>query len=462
MLMRHWTHARCMDERGVALISVMLLVMIASALGAALTISSITETQIARNYQVAAEARWAAEAGISHAVEVTMVELRDWQTNGFASASAAMSDLLLGPDDASGTAATDADNGSLEALGIPRPPATLNLAGLPGISYEARVFDEDDPARGVTLSAADQVRIGENTNVVNDGNTRIVVRAIGYASNGAVGTVEVTIAPLSLPALITNGDLTIFGNAEISGVHSNADLTLSGNAEITEDATASGSYSASGSVSVGGISGGSHSIMTVPSVQAIDHRPKADFILTVGGTLTTPAGVVICDASGDNDACEGIGYGWEYEGANGWKLDGNHASITAGTYYVEGDVDIVGNQGSTLDPLDVTVIAEGSIDVSGNTHLAPHYPGLLFVTDGDLAATGNFYADTVEGQMLVHEQVDLTGNVTLAGQVLVEDAANASSLVTADSITGNTSLDYTGAGAGGSLTFGVTAWRRAR
>ena len=376
-----------------------------------------------------------------------------------------MSDLLLGPDDQSGSAGQDADNGSLEALGIPRPPTTLNLAGLPGISYEARVFDEDDPARGVTLSAADQVRIGENTNVVSDGNTRIVVRAIGYASNGAVGTVEVTIAPLSLPALITNGDLTIDGNGGITGtggsVHSNANLTLDGNTSIAVDATASGTYSASGNAVVGGTTGGGQSTMTVPSVRAIDHRPKADFILTAGGTLTTPGGAVICDSLGSKHACQDIGYGWEYEGPEsneGWELDHNNATMVPGTYYVEGRAGIKGNQGSLLNPLQVTVIAEGDIDVEGNTHLAPHYPGLLFVTDGDLAATDNFHADTVEGQMLVHEQVDLTGNVTLAGQVLVEDAANASSLVTANSITGNTSLDYTGAG--GSSSFGVTAWRR--
>ena len=392
-----------------------------------------------------------------------IAELRDWQTNGFASASAAMSDLLLGPDDQGGTAATDADNGSLEVLGIPRPPATLNLVGLPGITYEARVFDEDDPARGLTLFAADQTRIGEPTgDVVSDENTRIVVRAIGYATNGAVATIEATIAPVVLPAIVTNGDLTISGNASVTGtegsVHANGDLTLSGNAAITKDATSSGGYSASGSVVVGGAYGESQPLMTVPSVRASDHLSKADFILTSGGTLTPPEGAVICDASADNDACEDIGYGGEYEGASGWKLNGNHASIIAGTYYVEGGVDISGNQGSTLDPLEVTIIAEGSIDVSGNVDLVPDYPGLLFVTDGDLEASGNFVANTTEGQMLVHEQVELTGNVTLAGQLLVEDAANASNLVTANSISGNAMQAYNG-GLAGPIDFTVTAWR---
>ena len=59
-----------------------------------------------------------------------------------------MTDLLLGPDGRSGNAAADADNGSLEALGIPRPPAQVALAGVFGTGYETRVYDEDDPARG--------------------------------------------------------------------------------------------------------------------------------------------------------------------------------------------------------------------------------------------------------------------------------------------------------------------------
>ena len=36
-----------------------------------------------------------------------------------------MTGLFQGPDGLTGTAATDADNGSLENLGIPRPPGVL-------------------------------------------------------------------------------------------------------------------------------------------------------------------------------------------------------------------------------------------------------------------------------------------------------------------------------------------------
>ena len=150
-----------------ALISVLLLLLIVSAATAALAVSGQTEAIIASNYEMTVQAQAAAEAGVSHAVDVTATFLAAWEANGFASAGAAMTSLLLGPDGQAGTAPTDADNGSLENFGIPRPPGALVLAGVAGAGYRARVFDDDDPARGLTLTAADEVRIGEDGQATN-------------------------------------------------------------------------------------------------------------------------------------------------------------------------------------------------------------------------------------------------------------------------------------------------------
>jgi hypothetical protein len=124
-------------------------------------------------------------------VAAAIAKLEQWQTDGFPSESAALTRLLRGPDDATGTPATDADNGSLASLGI--PVAGLGLAGVPGISYAARLFDEDDPARGTALSDADRTRIGEDGSAVTDANSRGIVRAIGRAGGGALAIVEATI-----------------------------------------------------------------------------------------------------------------------------------------------------------------------------------------------------------------------------------------------------------------------------
>ena len=138
---------RAHEEQGIALIGVLLLLVIISASTAALTVSGRTEIAISRNHEMATQAQVAAEAGLNHALDVTVAFLGQWQANGFATPGAAMTGLLLGPDDLSGTVATDADNGSLEATGIPRPPGRLTLAGPLGSQYEARIFDDDDPAR---------------------------------------------------------------------------------------------------------------------------------------------------------------------------------------------------------------------------------------------------------------------------------------------------------------------------
>lgn len=459
-------------EHGMALIGVILLLMTMTALCAALAVSGNTETLIARNHQSAAEARAAAEAGLNHALEVTVANLRNWQASGFASRSAAMSGLLDGPDNLSGTSATDADNGSLEALGIPGPPARLTLAGLPGFTYEARVFDEDDPARGVTLSAADLERIGENTLTATDANTRLVVRAIGYASGNAVATIEATLAPLTLPAIVTNGSLTISGNPTITGtegsVHSNTNLTISGNPTISENATASGIYSTSGSPTIGGAFGGGYGNLAVPTVQACNYVSNADFVLNDDGTMTTVAtatcivntdGTKSTVVTGTTASCNPCAGAWVYNsGNNEWVISGN-AAPAVGIYYIEGRATISGNPGSAVTPAQISIIAEGSIEISGNPDLQPDSPDLLFVTDGDLKIGGNLGLPiALEGQMLVREQVSLGGNPTLAGQLLVEDAANVSTVVTANSISGNPTFVYNGI-AGGS-DFIVSAWRR--
>lgn len=447
------------SERGMALIGVILLLMTMSALGAALAISGNTETYIARNQQTAAEARAAAEAGVNHAVDVTIDQLEDWPGN-FATASDAVSDLLLGPDGASGTSQTDADNGSLADLGIPLSQQTLN--NLPNISYEVRLFDEDDPNRGVTLSSAEIISIGENSLAASDANSRLVVRAIGRASGNAVSTLEATIGPVILPAVVTNEDLELSGNVTIAGteggVHSNADLDISGNAiVVAEDATASGTYEDSGTPVIGGDAGGGYPTKRVPSVDATEYLWRADFILTDTGIMTDQAGTVICDASADEDACRDLGYGWRYEGANGWRVRPGTQTMTAATYYVEGDARISGNLGSAVAPQQISVIAEGSIQVEATQHLRPDTPALLFVTNEDLEMDGNVTAITEEAQMLAHEQISLDGTVELSGQVLAEDAAAVSDLVTSNEIDGTVIVIYNGIV--GRNIFTVTAWR---
>ena len=466
---RHNGGGRLESARGAALVTVLMMLMILSALGTAMTTSGQTEMMVARNAVSAAQSHAAAESGLNHAVELTIPNLQQFTANGFANVSAAITALLVGPDGLSGTAATDADNGSFEVLGIPRPPAVLALGAANGVTYEARIFDDDDPARGTALTAADVARIGEDNDPTTDANSTVVIQAIGYALDNTMVTLEATMAnaAVNLPAIAVGGELTISGNPTITGtqggVHANDDLDISGNPDIAQNATATGDFDISGSPSIGGISGGGHASLPIPPVAAIDHKVHADFILNATGQMTDQLGNVICDASADNSACQTAGYDWEYKGVDGWAAPAN--GETAGTYYVEGDANISGNHGSAADPWAVTIIAEGSIEIGGNSDITPDTPELLFVTDGDLKISGALDTDlTVEGAILVHEQIQLSGNPTLSGQIIVEDADNASDLVTENTISGNATISYNGTlgGGGGAGIFTLSAWREVR
>jgi hypothetical protein len=449
------THHRrgASSERGMALIAVLLLLLLVSSLGAALAMSSSTETIIAKNQENSAQARAAAEAGLNHALEAAMTKLQSYEADGFLLVSPAMTALLVGPDGASGSTATNLDNGSLENFGVPRPPTRLQLGGLTGVFYEARLFDDDDPARGVTLATADVTRILENNQATNDANDKIVLRAVGYAPGSATSTIEATISAMTLPAIVTNKSLTISGSPVIAGtnggVHSNVNLTISGSPTIAKNATASGTYVTSGSPTVGGNTGGGYDKLPIPPVAAIDHLSKADYILNADGTMTDVM-------TGLTTSCSTCANAWTHNPAQGWRIASNNTPLP-GTYYVKGNVTISGTPGTSAVPAEMSIIAEGWIDISGNCFLQPHSPELLFVTDRDLKLGGTLSANVLEGQMLVHEQLMISGNPVLAGQILVEDASNLSSLVTNNTISGNPTVTYNGF-AGTSVMI-VSAWR---
>ena len=120
-----------------------------------------------------------------------------------------------------------------------------------------------------------------------------------------------------------------------------------------------------------------------------------------------------------------------------------------------------GNPGSPVNPLRITIIATGSIAITGNPDLQADTPELLFVTDGDLKIAGTIDVPlAVEGQMLVHEQIMIVGNPTLAGQILVEDAVDLSTLVVGNQISGNATISYNGTF--GDNIFAVISWQEVR
>ena len=442
-------------ERGAALIAVLLLLMMLSALSAALVVNGQTETLISYNERAATQAGAAAEAGLNHAVELATTFIRDWNDNGFASIEEALDALLLGPDGLSGTAATDADNGSLGTrAGITAAEqialgTRVTIAAGIDAQYEAFVMDDD--------ATAPDEPAGD---LYDDENGKVVVRATGYATDETKVVLEATLSEYLLAAVIVNGDLDVGGSVEITGsgggMHTNGDLVISGGAaSVTGTITASGSYTGSGT----GYGGAPE--LEVLEVSASDYLSYADYILTSSGTMTDQVGTVLCDtASGGKGKNETKCNDWSFDSGSGeWGI-GNNDTPTDGTYYVEGPVDIAGSPGTTGMPVNLSIIAEGSIDISGSPTIAAETPDLLFVTDGDLEISGSPDTTSARGQILVHEQVQFTGTWSHNGQIIVENSASIDDLVTANDLSGNVTISYSGGL--GTGVFTVQGWRDVR
>jgi len=305
------------------------------------------------------------------------------------------------------------------------------------------------------------------------------------------------LGPYKLPAIVTGGDLTLSGSVSIiagdnGGVHANGDLDINGSGLITGidpetglpalengTVTASGSYDDSVSTVVTNpdASGGGYADKNLPNVDASFYRSWADYVLESTGQLTcnrtggctigaTPYayGGTICNAaSNPHNQCSD-NFGWIYDdGTPAWRLMATgktNPTYGEATFYAETLVELQ-QAGSVADPLNLTILAEGSIDVSGNVVLTPDSTELLFVTDGDLQITGNLNMPLAEGQMLVHEQVRISSSAAvILGQLVIEDAEEIDDLVTGASSIQGATITYTGDV--GNTLFYIGGWREVR
>lgn len=471
-------HVPPRSERGIALIVVLLLMAVLSGLATGFAMTGQVESAMANNEVYYAGARAAAEAGINRATAAIRLEEN---TN-----------LLWGNDNTVDNlnpgAAVNADNGDLGFLLTGASPYVLE--GTNGrYSYTVEVLDDDDPALygGANLTPAQLIAMGnEGTAGVpdpfNDHNTRLILRATGFGPSNTTVTVArvllTTIIPIPgstvNPAILVDGDLVLDGNVSILGpegsVHANGDLEVTGtSATVSKNATASGTFTAPNGFDAGGSQGGDYASINIPPVSANDFLGIADFILHDNGTGTLGDGVTPCGVlCGD----------WSFNDADGpggnpgtWEISSNSAS-QEGTFFVEGFATISGSPGTNSNPLNLTIIATASISITGSPNLAPdtlnNTQAIQFVTDGDLKIGGSGEAGTssatVEGQIFVKEQIQMSGTPNFEGRIIVQNDASVFNDITTNSISGTPTITYNGTLPGYVIpptteyTYNVTGW----
>jgi hypothetical protein len=451
-------HAR--SERGIALVVVLLLMAVLSGLATGFAMNGQVESSMAHNEVYYAGARAAAEAGMNRAIEAIRYN-KD-------------ANLLLGQDGLSDTAVAanagvNADNGNVGFLFTAAPTVSpYALDPNSQYTYTIQIFDDDDPRLYTAPLSVDQLNamvgtagIPEDGFGQTDTNEQLILRATGFGPSNTVVTLarvllsqaNVSVPPPSLnPAILVNGDLNIGGNINVRGlagsVHANGDLAVDGaSASISKNATASGDFSAkSKNFDAGGAEGGGYASITVPDIHTADYTHLAKYTLHADGSMTK------VDNLGVVTACVIECLGWtQVPGPGGTWTIGSNAAPT-GTFYVEGPVKISGSPGTAASPIAMSVIATGSIDISGSPKFAPALSKdgvdhkYQFITDGDLnigGAAGLVDPET-EGQILVREQIKIAGNPKFRGRILVGDADDVFGDVTTNAIPGNPTFTYDG------------------
>lgn len=259
-----------------------------------------------------------------------------------------------------------------------------------------------------------------------------------------------TRGPLSISGSPTVGDPIFQG--QCGGVHTNDELWISGNPSISGDATARGNppgdpdedLHVSGHPTLGPGSGSNKPEEVVPVINPADFLNIATaslpanqvFQMKANGQVLNGAGALITTlASGDS-------YNeWRYTSGSPtlWSLSGNTG--INGTYYLEGNVIVSGNPGSSSTPWVTTLIATGDLEVSGNAEIQTSVTDTLFVAGLDIKISGN-PSNGFNGLIAAHEQFSLSGNPTINGLLIAEDASSTSSTVTSNTVSGNPTINY--------------------
>jgi cytoskeletal protein CcmA (bactofilin family) len=382
------------DERGTALITALLLMASLTAIGVFSTNVTTVNQEITGNLKASKRAFYLAEAGMHHAKIFLSQNKGNWNAYGNAT------------------------------------PQTL-------------------------LPATQLATVGTYTVTIQDaGGGGRRVRSIGNTSSNAMTVLESLMRIGSFNpgnAITVGGNLTLSGNPTIEGtnggVHANGNLSISGSVYISENATATGTYSQSGSPTIGATAAGSQPQVTIPAVDPTVFAASTDYRLAADGNVYDKNGV-----AQPLDEKKHDWNGWNFSSGT-WNLSGN-TTINA-TLYIEGNASISGSPGSATSPWIATIIATGSIQLSGSPVMRPPTqtdPGnlyrsgtenLLFVAGQDVQITGT-PNQVLQGIIAAHEQVSLSGNSQVTGFIIADDASNKGTVVVNDAVQGNIDLTYNG------------------
>jgi len=374
-----------------------------------------------RNRESATRAVHVSEAGIAHTLGLMRGSLR----------MHSFTRLLRGSDNLIPTA----DDSVLTGWGLSSSDE-IPLAGQTFQGHTYFVSVRDDAADG-------------DANPATDLNGRVLVRCRAVTTDGASAEVAAIVGAVPFPAVAADGDLNFSGNPEIlgacGGVHSNGNVFGGGTPVVQTQATATGTATGTFKQPDGSNAPklGGQPEVPIPDLAPLTYCAGADFRLTAtGNSVNLNTGVSTPAIGSEVD-------GWKRSSGPPevkWTLSGN--SSVDGTYCVEGNAYVSGNTGSAASPRKMSIIATGSIEISGNPYMtADHDDGIMLLAGGDVSISGNPSAGSLSYQGLIYAgaQCKVSGNPALFGQLMCANGpqpAGSVNFVSAHDMSGNFELTF--------------------
>lgn len=424
-------------RRGAALPAALFGLVTITVLASAIFAASTVQSSSTKNREHSARALQLAEDGLAHAVTVLRDTLKGQP----------FTRLLRGSDNST---TANADDGRVTGFGM-SSAITIPVAGrsFDGGSYTALVYDDDD---------------GDG-NLRADVNFRVKLRCDATTTDGGKASLEVVLGVDVLPAIAANGSLTMANNAKALGycgaVHANDDLTLSGTGTVVASTvTASDQVSGTTKDSLGAAKspiGGRPPVeipaMTyaqfcgTPGTNATTNFNDVELWLTSTGVLYRK-GIATGVTSAISSTTKYHGW-WYTAGTSTWSFtSGGTPAPVPGKVCIEGNVEMSGNIGSATIPFQISVIATGSVRVSGTPYLTPATTDSIgIVSGGDVSIAGNPSAGAIsyEGLIYAHSQCLGTGSATMRGQLLCANnptPATATEWIATNTLQGNFQVTY--------------------
>ncbi len=416
-------------ETGAALVTAIFVLLLITLLGVLIYRISVISYAISLNERNNTEAFYAADAGISHAMEL------------IAKVPGSKYSLIL----------------QAGANPLPGTGDELSVPTLPGLWPAAdSIYAGDNTSGGVTgfgaggqgrywVSVRNDTAPGETPNL--DRNGILIVTSTGIGRGESNSTIEAIVfnETVTYPGFVADGNVKMNGPLKVLGP----------NGIVYVNGTTDNLNSASGLVcgeqrvySVGAITHPNNTwtsatctTSTVPGTTLFqgapkhtppifdvtrlrnDFRPLADFVFKQGVIYRQVNGVQ--DAA-PLTAAERAVYGfdlWNWNGANKrWSLTNNNAIMYDAIYYFEDSSALIKTTyQDNFNPPKVTIFAEGYIDIPSGPTLQPKLPYYALVSANDLSLGLKVDMNINPGLVYAYGQIEIAGKTEITGSVVASN-----------------------------------------